>query len=110
MEKNETQISGFAVMKKAPSPWKKNFFWKKILPTYLCRYDLQNGVWKYFPHNGSRDISVSVILRFWKMGLQNKIINKTWSTKNQENSKHNYLTNHLSESLSTSFNFSCDLC
>ena len=30
MEKNETQISGFAVMKKAPSPWKKNFFEKKF--------------------------------------------------------------------------------
>ena len=40
-----------------------------------------------------------MILRFWKIFLHNKIINKTWSTKNQENSAHctgdNYLTNHL---------------
>ena len=42
MGKNETQISGFAVMKKAPSPL------KKILPAYLCRYDLQNCVRKSF--------------------------------------------------------------
>ena len=37
------------------------------------------------------------------MVLQNKIINKTWSTKNQENSAHcfedNYLTNHLAKFL-----------
>ena len=40
-----------------------------------------------------------MILRFPKIALQNKITNKTWSTKNQENSAHrfgdNYLTNHL---------------
>ena len=39
-----------------------------------------------------------MILRFQKIALHNKIINKTWSTKNQENSTHcfgdNYLTNH----------------
>ena len=37
------------------------------------------------------------------MVLQNKIINKTWSTKNQENSAHrfedNYLTNYLAKFL-----------
>ena len=47
MEKNETQISGFAVAKKAPSPWKVFFKKKKILPAYLCRYDLQNSVGKF---------------------------------------------------------------
>ena len=26
----------------------KNFFRKKFLPAYLCRYDLQNGVRKFF--------------------------------------------------------------
>ena len=40
-----------------------------------------------------------VILRFWKIALHNEIINKTWSTKNQENSAHrsgnNYLTNNV---------------
>ena len=40
-----------------------------------------------------------MILRFIKIVLYNQIINKTRSTKNQENSAHrfghNYLTNHL---------------
>ena len=40
-----------------------------------------------------------MILKFRKIVLQNKIINKTRSTKKQENSAHrigdNYLTNHL---------------
>ena len=49
MEKNKAQISGFAVVKKAPSPCKKTFSKKeKILPAYLCRYDLENGVWNFF--------------------------------------------------------------
>ena len=47
MEKNEAQISGSAVVKKAPSPSKK-FFRKKILPAYLWRYELQNDVRKFF--------------------------------------------------------------
>ena len=37
VEKNEAQISSFAVVKKAPSPWKENFFKKRILPVYLYR-------------------------------------------------------------------------
>ena len=40
-----------------------------------------------------------MILRLRNIVLQNKIINKTPSTKNQENSAHhfgdNYVTNHL---------------
>ena len=92
---NEAQISGFPVVKKAPSPW-KIFFRKKILPAYLCRYDGH-----FFKINGSRDIWVSVILRSRKIALHNKIINKTRSTKYQENSAHgfvdNYLTNHLAK-------------
>ena len=67
---------------------KKKIFEKKILRAYLRRYDLQNGVRTFFYINGSRDIYVSVILRFWKIALHNKIINKTRSTKNQENSAH----------------------
>ena len=47
--KDDTQISRVTVVKKAPSPWKKNFSKKKKnLPAYLCGYDLQNGVRKYF--------------------------------------------------------------
>ena len=49
--------------------------------------------------NGYRDINVSVIVRFPKIVLHNKITNKIWYIKNQENSAHgfgdNYLTNHL---------------
>ena len=44
--KNDGQISGFVVVKKAPSPWKKIFSKKTILPAYLCRYDFQNSVRK----------------------------------------------------------------
>ena len=47
VEKNEVQISCFAVAKKAPS-LEKYIFRKKILPAYLCRYDLQNGAQKFF--------------------------------------------------------------
>ena len=47
MEKNEAQISGFAVTKKL-QVLEKNFFQKKFLPAYLRRYDLQNGVQKFF--------------------------------------------------------------
>ena len=76
MEKNDTQISRFAVVKKAPSP-ERTFFEKK----------------------NSGDIKLQVIFWFQKIVLHHKIISKTWSTKNQENSAHcfgdNYLTNHL---------------
>ena len=39
VEKNEAQISGFAVAKKSPKSFKKAIFRKKFLPAYLCRYD-----------------------------------------------------------------------
>ena len=48
MEKNEAQISGFVVAKKALE--------KKFLPAYLCGYDLQNSVRIFFQTNASRDI------------------------------------------------------
>ena len=47
MEKNETQIFGFAVVKIPPNPWKKNFEKENLAP-YLSRYDHQNGVRKSF--------------------------------------------------------------
>ena len=46
MEKNEAKISGFAVVKKAPRPWKKVF--SKKNPAYLNKSDLQNGARKFF--------------------------------------------------------------
>ena len=63
-------------------------------------YDLQNGVRNFFKKiNRSQDIQVSVTLRFRRIALHNKIINKTRPTKHQENSAHhfggNYLTNYL---------------
>ena len=48
MEKNEAEISGFAVTKNAPSPGKIFLKKKKIVPAYLCRYDLQNGAEIFF--------------------------------------------------------------
>ena len=41
VEKNEPQIIGFVVAKRAPS------LLKKILLAYLCKYDLQNSVWNF---------------------------------------------------------------
>ena len=53
----------------------------------------------FFEINGSRDIQLSVMLRFRQNFLLHKIINKIRLTKKQENSAHslggNYLTNHL---------------
>ena len=53
----------------------------------------------FFEINGSRDIQLSVILRFRKIVLLHEIINKIRLTEKQENSAHsledNYLTNHL---------------
>ena len=96
MGKNKAQTRGLAVAKKAP---KKFFFKQKLLPAYLCRYDLLNVVRiflkkKWFSrYLGFSDFKVPKIV------LHNKIINKNLSKKNQENSAHrfgdNYLTNHL---------------
>ena len=95
MEKNKAQISGFAVTKKAPSPLKEVFSKKKILLAYLCRNDLQNGVQKLFLNKWvSRYLSLGDF-RFRKIALHNKIINKAWSIKNQENSTHSFGDNHL---------------
>ena len=66
---------------------------------YMCRYDLQNCVWKFFKNKW-----VSIYLNFGdfkvlKNHSSQENINKTRSTKTQENSAHrfggNYLTNRL---------------
>ena len=51
----------------------------------------------FFQINRSRDIQVSVILSFRKIVLHNKIINKTRSTKNQENFAHRFVDNYLTD-------------
>ena len=56
MEKNDAQISGFAVVKKALSPWKKNFL-KKEFFHLICTdkiYETMCGI--FFKINESRDI------------------------------------------------------
>ena len=47
VEKNKAQISGFAVTKKANKIKKIQKKKEKNLAAYLCRYCLQNGVWKF---------------------------------------------------------------
>ena len=83
------------VAKKAPSPWKIK---KKTLPAHLCGYDHQNDVPRYLLNKWFLRYLSFGILRFRKIVLHNKIINKTRSTKNQENSTHRFtanLMNHL---------------
>ena len=102
VETHEAQISDIAVAKKPSSPWKIIFLKEKILPAYLCRYDLQNSVRSFFFCFFFLNKCVwklYVSLRHRKFVFPNKIINKTRSTKCQENSTQrfgkNYLANHL---------------
>ena len=99
-KKNEDQINAFKVTKKASSPLKKMFSKKKkFIPAYLCQYDLQKGVRKFFKNKWiSRYLNFGDF-KVLKNCSSQKIINKTRLIKNQENSAHrfgdNYLTNHL---------------
>ena len=97
MEKIWGPNSGFAVAKKLQVLEKKFSKWHSS--SLFVQIWSSNGGQKFFKINVCRDIYVSVILRFRKVVLHNKIINKTWSTKNQKNSAHrfgvNYHANHL---------------
>ena len=56
MKKNDAQISGFSVVKKGASPWKKNF-WKKKSVQLICADIIFKIMWEnFFEINGSRDI------------------------------------------------------
>ena len=96
MEKNKAQISGFAAAKKLQVLEKKIL---KNCSQLLCADISSKSCAEFFLKKWFSRYLVSVILRFRKIVLQNKIINKTRLTKNQENSAHsfgdNYLTNHL---------------
>ena len=87
VEKIDTEISRAAVVEKAPKSLNKIFFEKK--PFQLICTDKTYKT-KFFQNKW---ISRYLIFTY------HKIINKTWSTENQENSPHrfgdNYLTNHL---------------
>ena len=57
LEKNETQISGFTVAKRALNPWKKLFSKKNLPAYYLCGYALQKSERIFLKKiNDSRDI------------------------------------------------------
>ena len=77
----------------------KIFFWKKNLPTYFCRYDLQNSVRKFFLDKWVTSNLSFGDFKVLKNCSSQKTINKYWSTKNQENSTHrfgdDYPINHL---------------
>ena len=89
MEKNEAQTVVLQSLKKL-QVLEKNFFRKKILLSYLCRYDLQKRCAEIFLNKWVSRYLSSVILRFRKTVLHNEIINKTRSTKKQENSAHRF--------------------
>ena len=78
----------------------KKVFSKKILPAYKTAYKTYKTVWEIFSKLiGLKIFNFRWFFWFRKTFLYHKIINKTQSTKNQENSAHrfgdNYLTNHL---------------
>ena len=54
MGKNGAQISGFSVMKKAPSPWKQCFSKKNL--SNLTDKIFKTVCGNFFKINGSRDI------------------------------------------------------
>ena len=104
MGKNEAQISGFTVVKKASSSSKNSFSKKKkFIPPYFCRYDLPNGVQKFLQNKWVLKYLSFGDFKVLKIVLHHKIINKNRSTKSQENSAHhfvdNYLTNHIAKFL-----------
>ena len=95
MEKNDTQISGFAVMKKSSKSLKKNIFRIKN-PSSLF---LQNDLQKMFRNKWVSKYLTLGDFTVPKTALHHKIIKKTRSKKFQENSVQcfgdNYLSNHL---------------
>ena len=99
MEKNDAQISGFLVVKKAPSPWKKCFSKKKSVQLICADTIFKNGMRKFFWNKW-----VSRYLTFGDfMVLKNCSspwnVNKTRLTKKQQKPAHrfrsDYLTDHL---------------
>ena len=84
MEKNEVQISSFEVTKKVPSPLKMFFLKKKKIFKLICVDMIFERVCGIF----FLDKWVLGYLRFRKVVLHNKIINKTRLTNNQVNSTH----------------------
>ena len=74
MERNEAQTSGFVVAKKV---FQKKNFEKKFFQRICADMIFKTVCRIFFKINGYRDVSVSVILRFPKIVLHNKVTNKT---------------------------------
>ena len=81
------------------SHWKREFQKKKFFQL-ICT----DKTYKTMCQNFLKQMGLEIFNFWWffwfrKTVLHHKIINKTWSTKSQENSAHhfgvNYLTNHL---------------
>ena len=71
MEKNDAQISGFAVRKKAPSLWKSFLFEKEnVFPAYLCRSSIDKKsidfVDSYFTNHVAKFLQDRI--KSWKVG------------------------------------------
>ena len=64
MGKNGAQISGFSVVKKAQSPWKKCFLKKKSVQLICADKIFKTLCGNFLKINGPRDIQLSVILPF----------------------------------------------
>ena len=93
--KNDAQISGFSVVKEAPSL--DNMFYEKKCVQLICAdaiFKMVSG--NFFELNGSRDIQLSVISQFREIVLFHKIIHKT---EKQENSTQIFGGSHLTDHL-----------
>lgn len=95
--KRDTQISGFAVVKKTPNYWKK-------FVLLVCTDKIKESVRKFVQNKCvSRYLTFLMVLRFRKFVLHNKVTNKTQTAKNLETFSHlfrkNDLTNHLEKFL-----------
>ena len=97
-------IQWFCSREKKLQVLEKNVFRKKNSSSLFVQiWSSKQCAEFFFKINGSWDCYISMILRFWKMLLHNKVINEIRSIKNQENSAHrfvdNYLANHLAKFL-----------
>ena len=85
----------FCSSEKSSKSLKQTFFDKKVLPAYLRRYDLQNGVWKFFLNK-----QVSRNLRFDDFEVpENCSSQKKLSIKYQETYPHRFRDNDLTSHL-----------
>ena len=93
-KKNDTQVSGFAFVEKAPT-LKKKFLKEKSFQLICADKIFKTVGGNIFKTNQSRDIWTFGDFTFQKLVLSNKIINKIRTTKNLENSTHCFRENYL---------------